>query len=256
MYKYSFIIIILILSWPYQSTAMDNIISNYVETIRLTENGDTHISVEILISSYQDSVIEIPLNFALIQNLNTSLEYVDKSFKDVAIPVHYDKTSKNSFIRFNCGQNIREKLILKMEFLAPGFVKFDELGPSEFDAYNWNYRFTNLSQFKIENYNARIVLPNGYNYHKVTGSIPKFTKNNPTPPYKFETIEEENQIIISSDNLYFGDNVFIDFIFKSNQKSYWIFVVGGILIGLYLFFFRDIWKNAQKLITKKEVNAT
>jgi len=255
MYKYIFITII-ILFRPFQSNAQDNIISNYEEIIQLTENGDTQVSVEILISSCKDSVVEIPLNFAQIQNLNTNLEYVEKSLKDETISLDYYKTSASSFIRFNCGQNIREKLILKIEFLAPGYVKFDELGPGEFDAYNWNYRFTNLSQFKIENYNARIVLPNGYNYHKVTGSIPKFTKKNPTPPYKFETIEEENQIIISSVNLNFGDNVFIDFIFKSNQKSYWIFVVSGILIALYLFFFRDIWKNAQKLIIKKEVNAT
>jgi len=256
MYKYIFIIIILILSRPNQSIAVDKIISTYEETVRLTEKGDTHISLEILISSYQDSVVEIPINFAQIQNLNANLEYVKKSLKDETIPNDYYKTSTGSFIRFNCGHNIGEELILKMDFLAPGYVKFDELGPGEFDAYNWNYRFTNLSQFKIENYNARIVLPNGYNYHKVTGSIPKFTKKNPTPPYRFETIEEENQIIISSSNLNFGDNVFIDFIFKSNQKSYWIFVVGGILIAIYLFFFRDIWKNAQKLIIKKEVNAT
>jgi hypothetical protein len=250
MYKYIFITIILLFR-PFQSNAQDNIISNYEETIRLTENGDTQVSVEILISSCKDSVVEIPLNFAQIQNLNTNIEYVEKSLKDETIPLDYYKTSASSFIRFNCGHNIREELILKMDFLAPEYVKFEELGPGEFDSYIWNYRFKNLSRFTIENYNAKIILPKGYNYHKVTESIPKFTKKNPTPPYKFETIGEDNQIIISSNNLYFGDNVFIDFIFKSNQKSYWILVVGGIFIALYLFFFRDVWKNAQQRRLKK-----
>jgi len=81
MYKYIFITII-ILFRPFQSNAQDNIISNYEEIIQLTENGDTQVSVEILISSCKDSVVEIPLNFAQIQNLNTNLEYVEKLGKN------------------------------------------------------------------------------------------------------------------------------------------------------------------------------
>jgi len=246
MHKYIFIIIILIVSGPFQSIAADKIISNYKETLRLTDTGDTHISVEILISSYPDSVIEIPLNFDRIKNLNTSLEYMDKSFEDEAIPVQYYKTSANSFVRFDYAQTKGKELSLKMDFLTPKYVKFDELGPGEFDSYNWSYRFTNLSQFNIKKYSTRIILPIGYNFHKVTESSPKFTKKNPAPPYKFETIEEENQLTISASNLYFGDIVFIDFIFKSSHKSIWIILGGGILIALYLFFFREVWKNAQK----------
>ncbi len=71
MHRYIFIISIFIFLWPFQSKAMDNIISDYEETIQLSELGDAHVTIKILISSCKDSVINFPLNFEQIKNLNT-----------------------------------------------------------------------------------------------------------------------------------------------------------------------------------------
>ncbi|MCD4665563.1 MAG: hypothetical protein K8R68_09855 [Bacteroidales bacterium] len=256
MHRYIFIFAILIFLRPYQLRALDKIISHYEETIQLTELGDAQVAIEVMISSCKDSVINFPLNFDQIKNLSTQLEYTDQDSLAGTIPVHYNKIGAKSFIKIDYSQNKGEELILKMSFLAPGYINFEEAGPGEFDAYNWSYRFTNLSQFKIENYSVKLILPEGYNYHSVTESLPKFTKKNPTPPYHFEKIDKTNQLTMTASSLSFGDNVFVSFVFKSSQKSIWIIIVGGIIIILYLIFFRDIRQIAQQLIIKRRLNKT
>ncbi len=244
MHRYIFIISIFIFLWPFQSRAMDNIISDYEETIQLSELGDAYVTIIILISSCKDSVINFPLNFEQIKNLNTQLEYADHGSRTGTKPVYYNSIGTKSIIKIDCRQNMGKNLILKMNFLAPGYINFEEAGPGEFDSYNWSYRFKNLSQFKIENYNAKIILPDEYNYHSVTESLPKFTKKNPTPPYTFDKIDNANQLTMNASSLSFGDNVFVSFVFKANHKSIWIIIIGGIISLLYLIIFRDIRKNA------------
>jgi len=129
---------------------------------------------------------------------------------------------------------------LTIQFEIPDFYDFQGIKKSDFGNYSFKKRFINTSVAEIRCFSSEIVFPGGFDITMINETIPKQGADDPVSPYRISRRNDRNSVIMKTEGLKLGEDVFISLQIKSSHKSPYL-LIGMILAGmLYLVYFRDL----------------
>lgn len=143
-------------------------------------------------------------------------------------------------------------VVMKIQFEIPEFYNFQKEKKSDFGNYSFKKRYSNTSISEIKSFSSEIVFPAGFDITTINETIPQQSEDDPVTPYQISRREGKNCVILKSDGLKLGEDVFIKLQIKSSQKSPYLWI-GIVLIGMmYLIYFRDLVKFKKVTPVVKE----
>ncbi len=229
-------------------------INSLDQTLTIQKDGSAKVRFDIQFST-MDSIatLQIPAGYT-----DTEVEAVKLNGNHVGIKVEkiIDRSSPVFQIQFDPA--IMGDHVVVLDGIISSFLDWEEAGPEEFKTYNWESYYTNTLPGPIESCGLTVILPEGWNYHRITGSDPKFKKKEPKPPYTFKMIDGKATASITRAPMEYMESVGIEYAFKKSEKPS-ILIYIGLLVGLlYMYFFRhlilnkDIKKSNDSDESKKE----
>ena len=224
------------------------------QTILIQEDGSATILMDIQVN-FPDStdLINIPTEYA---DMVLTLVTLDGAQDGISVQLAYDRTSSIYKIQFENALIGLHNITLYSELAE--FLNWEKAGPEEFKTYNWEVSYTNTLPVTMDRCGLTVILPSGWNYHRINGSDPKFKKKDPKPPYIFTVMEDKASVSISRAPMEYMQSVSIEFAFKNEHKPSILIYMGVILSLLYLYYFRhlvlnkDIKKSNDSSESKKE----
>ena len=215
------------------------------QTVSISEDGSAQLTYQMSFSlSDSLSTIQIPAGYENMEITSVSLDDIDITDQTAII---IDRSSPVFEINFPdpiSGDHTINVITRMLDFL-----NWSEAGPEEFKTYNWEVNYTNTLPAYIGRCDLTVILPDGWNFHRITGSDPKFKKKEPKPPYVFSMVEDRASVSISRTPMNYMEGVGIEFAFKNEQKPNVLIWVGLLLSFLYLYYFRH-------LISRRDVEST
>ncbi len=204
------------------------------EKIIFEENGDAEITIDFALDKKMVNFLLLPYNFKQLPlNINDNNKNI--SYKVVTIEGNkFIKVTSVDSLPFSKGKvifNLRDFFVLKNEKIT------------DFGNYTFKYRFINTKFAKINSYMLEILLPLNFNITSVDESIPKQSEDTPKSPFEISRESNRNKVILTSKDVKLGENAFVKFRFKSENKSPIVFILFALAGVLYLVFFTDIVKN-------------
>ena len=206
------------------------------QTISIEESGSAIVQMEISFTA-TDSInsIRIPAEY---EELNVTSAFLDDTTILDSVSIVFDRTTPVYNIIFNKPLTGLHFILLKANL--EDFLEWEKAGPKEFRTYNWEVTYINTLPVTIEKFNLTVILPLNWNFHRITGSEPKFEKKQPKPPYIFAMKDDRASVSISKYTLEYMESVGLEFAFKNVQKPTILIIVGVVLSILYLYFFRKL----------------
>jgi len=227
-------------------------IQKMCKKIFLNQDGTASVVMNVKFStSENEGLLQLPMIFG---NVHIDKANFDSNTKELDVKVVNNDVFNYVEIPFQFeGGNHH----LKMDYTIKNYLDWKEAGPGEFNKYEFVTSVENTFLTTIDTFSMCTILPEGWNYHKIIGSAPKFKKKDPKPPYTLDQIDGRSCATITRTPMEYRDKVALEFIFKSTKKSYAIIFISVILIGLYLFFFRNLVENKKKsdVVNKDEINS-
>ena len=237
---YNYIIIAIFLFVTIQSLSAYEI-QKMSNQIYINTDGSADVKVNVNFSTNSNvKILQLPLIFG---NININNATFDSATENVNVRVISNNVFKYMEVPLLLESGNHQ---LTINYRIENYLNWKEAGPGEFNKYEFETSVENTFLTTIDTFNLCTVLPKGWNYHKVTGSAPEFKKKDPKPPYTLNQVDGRFCATISRTPMGYRDKVALEFIFKNTKKSYAIVYIGIILIGLYLFFFRNLVENKKK----------
>ncbi|MBC8192912.1 MAG: hypothetical protein ISR87_14975 [Candidatus Marinimicrobia bacterium] len=218
------------------STIAAQDINRIDQSISINEDGSAEFKMDIQVIFADSS-----------QSLNIPSEYVEMSQPVVLLDggeigttatLTYDRTSPVFEIQFE--QALLGAHVITLNSEITEYLNWEEAGPAEFKTFNWEVVYTNSIPMTIEACALTVILPDGWNYHRVNGSEPEFKNKDPKPPYTFTQIGGRASVSISRSQMKYMERVAIEFAFKNEQKPHLLIWVGLLLSIPYLYYFRHL----------------
>jgi len=237
-----FVVVTLLTGVAIAESSIPVAMTSFNEVIEIQADGSAKVTTKITASTLDSGQLEIPWMFPNAQDLKATN---NNRFAETEI-VPRDGVHILVFKNVAPGE-------YQIDFIVPEFIDWEKAGPEEFKAFEWRYELRNSIPKAIENYSMEIVLPKGWNYHRVMGSMPPMKPKDTYPPYLFH--KDENglaHLVLNSSNLNLGDACWIDFSFKQSHSSTMLVVIGIILSILYLWFYRNILFESQKVAREQK----
>jgi len=209
--------------------------SNMTQTVEIQENGDARITSEISLTT-TDSLpgLELACSFSQVSQLEALL--LPEGSK---VPVSHLQSNDIPYLRLDATLPPGEhKLMIKA--LVEGFLDWNAAGPAEFGTYEWEMVYENNQPITFAQGTLIIVLPAGWNFHRVLDSYPEFKKKDPKPPYTFSKANGQARVTIRRGEMAYRDRLGLSFTFKDEAKSRLLPVIGILVAVMYLYSFRDL----------------
>ncbi len=220
-------------------------IQNINNKIYINENGTALVYFDVDFQSNGQEILQIPISS---DNIKMKTMLLDS--EELNIPVKIENNGVFILsIPLDCTQGTHH---LELIYIINNFINWQEAGPGEFKKYEFETYIENPFPTLIDTFSMSIILPEGWNYHKITGSEPIFKKKDPKPPFILSKSDGLSCVSIDRIPMEYRDKIGLEFTFKEEKKSYSIIFISAILIALYLFFFRNLVKNDNKKV--KESN--
>ncbi|MBC8375541.1 MAG: hypothetical protein H8E26_05795 [FCB group bacterium] len=208
----------------------------FEQTVSISEDGSAQFTYQVNLSVI-DSVrsVQIPAGYENMEITSVSLDDVDITHQ-TAITI--DRSSPIFVINFSKPISGEHTIGIITEIHE--FLDWSAAGPEEFKTYNWEVHYTNTLPASIGQCDLTVILPQGWNFHRITGSDPEFKKKQPKPPYIFAKVGDRASVSISRSPMEYMQSVGIEFAFKNEQKPNVLIWVGILLGILYLYNFRHL----------------
>ncbi len=217
-------------------------------------------------------IIPLVINAQVIHELNEQITFDREGNAELKVFLKSEKGYfKELLIPFNCkGENkevLGENLFVAKKISIQGidylyvskldssnfkectiivkikkYYDFNSEEISDFRNYLLKYRFINTRFPLIKNYSLKIILPNNYNITSIDESIPKATEDSPKSPFKLGNNNGNYFVELNGEDVKLGENLYIKFRFKENEKSMLLGILFGIIAIGYLIVFRDLRK--------------
>jgi hypothetical protein len=216
------------------------------QTVSISEDGSAQLTYQVILSvSDSLSAVQIPAGYENMEITSVSLDDIDITNQTAII---IDRSSPVFVMNFY--KKISGEHTISINTQINDFLNWNEAGPEEFKTYNWEVNYTNTLPAHIGRCDMTVILPYGWNFHRITGSDPKFKKKQPKPPYTFAKVGDRASVSISRTPMEYMENVGIEFAFKNEQKPNVLIWVGILLSILYLYYFKHLIlrKDAEPLI--------
>lgn len=230
----SFFIISLFL-FPFILNAQ--VIKSLNENLKFDESGNAELNVIVKSDKSYFKEILIPFNFkGDIKEIKSNNGLIAKNITIQGINYLYvTKKDSGSFKECNVQLKIEK------------YFDFSKEQIEDYGNYLIKYRFINTRFAKIDKYSVKIILPKKFNITSVDESIPKATEDSPKSPFVLGKEKDNYFVELLGDNVKLGENLFIKFRFKENNRSLLLgLLLGAVAIG-YLIIFRDLRKpKAEK----------
>jgi len=239
--KYFLYILILLNS----SLLFGQVITNFSEKIYIQESGSAIVALSFEFQNdSSESYLLLPWNFkAESIDMNyakfTSLNGSTKAITGELVNIH-----SNYFLRLSI-DTLYKKHKYNVSFLISGYYDFAKEEIGDYGNYSLKFTYANSSIPVIKDFTSSVILPEGYIVGSVVESIPKQKSEESIPPYKLFRERGLNGITLSTEKLIIGENVYLNFKFKSAEKPYYFLIVLIAIAVLYLIFFRDVLKNGN-----------
>lgn len=214
------------------------------QQIKLAENGsaDVHLIVSF---SGNDSLgsFQVPFGFNEVTGLEA---YLDHPGQAVDVQLVMDRTSPVLKFHLNPGSEPHK---LYVNSKVEHFLDWEAAGPQEFKTYSWKVVYTNTLPTRIDSCSLNVLLPSGWNYHRILSSEPEFKRKDPEPPFTLFLVNGRANVSISRKSMEYLDRITLEFAFKNEQKPTILITVGVLLIALYLYYFRNLILKKAKVET-------
>lgn len=209
--------------------------SKMEQVIQIEESGAATINAQVSISS-QDTLPSLRLGCAFEEVTSISAKLMSG---DLPLSVSHQQENGVPYIQVNDSFPPGDHT-LHVNVYVEGFLDWDAAGPEEFGTYEWTMMYENTQPVSIDSSSLKIILPQGWNFHRVLDSAPAFKRKDPKPPYIFSRVGDLASITIHQAPLNYRDKLGFTFAFKQESKGSILIVVGVVIALLYLFFFRDL----------------
>ena len=206
------------------------------QTVSISEDGSAQLTYQVNLSvSDSLSAVQIPAGYKNMEITSVSLDDIDFTNQTAII---FDRSSPVFVMNF--ARQISGEHTINIITQINEFLDWSAAGPEEFKTYNWEVNYTNTLPVSIGRCDLTVILPEDWNFHRITGSDPEFKKKQPKPPYIFGKVGDRASVSITRTPMEYMDSVGIDFAFKNEQKPNVLIWVGILLSMLYLYYFRHL----------------
>ncbi|HPN38088.1 MAG TPA: hypothetical protein PL041_06760 [Melioribacteraceae bacterium] len=203
------------------------------EELSFNENGKANLKVSIKLEKGNVYNLLIPYNFnGKISEISTEKGFYAEKVNIQGI--NYLFINRKDSIKFSeCNITV----------IIDEYYDFNNEKISDFGNYLLKYRYINTRFSKIKNYLLKIVLPQKYNITSVDESIPEATEDSPKSPFKLGNKDGKYFVELTGENVKLGENLYIKFRFKENNKSILLAILLGFIAIGYLIIFKDLRKS-------------
>ena len=209
--------------------------SRMEQVVKIDESGAATVDVQVQLSTADSlSTFQLGCAFSEVASIRAMLQPGDTS-----IPIAHLLENEVPYIQGSV-QIPPGDYTLLIEAYVDEFLDWEDAGPEEFETYEWDLMYENTQPRSIDHSSLTIILPKGWNFHRVLDSAPPFKKKDPKPPYTFSRDGDLASVTISRAPLNYRDQLGLTFAFKQERKGSTIVAVGVVIALLYLFFFRDL----------------
>ncbi|NQT64212.1 MAG: hypothetical protein HQ556_14730 [Candidatus Marinimicrobia bacterium] len=206
------------------------------QTVSISQDGSAQLTYQVNLSvSDSLSAVQIPAGYENMEITSVSMDDIDITSQTAII---IDRSSPVFVVNFS--KPISGEHTINIITQINEFLDWSEAGPEEFKTYNWEVNYTNTLPISIGRCDLTVILPENWNFHRITGSDPEFKKKQPKPPYIFAKVRDRASVSISRTPMEYMESVGIEFAFKNEQKPNVLVWVGLLLSFLYLYYFRHL----------------
>lgn len=205
------------------------------QVVTIEKSGDARIRAQFTLA-VKDTLDDLKLACAF-DNINSISVVLQPG--DLALPVSH--LFENGTPALHVTQEISPgEYTLHLDVYVDNFLDWDAAGPGEFGTYEWEMMYENNQPVSIDSSRLTVVLPEGWNFHRVLDSAPEFKRKDPKPPYVFLKADNLSAVTIVKAPLDYRDELGLKFAFKHERKGSILIVIGVLVALLYLYFFRDL----------------
>ena len=206
------------------------------QTVSISEDGSAQVTYQVNLSASDSlTTVQIPAGYENMEITSVSLNDIDITNQTAII---IDRSSPVFVMNF--AKPISGEHSINIITQINEFLDWSAAGPEEFKTYNWEVNYTNTLPASIGRCDLTVILPEDWNFHRITGSDPEFKKKQPKPPYIFAKVGDRASVSISRTPTAYMESVGIEFAFKNEQKPSVLMWVGLLLSILYLYYFRHL----------------
>lgn len=210
------------------------------ERLAIQEDGSAQVTTALIVTDSSAELLAYPMMFGKQEGLQVLPESVSHEYQLV------DEENDRWVLSLTApGVDT-----VTLSYTVPNVLNWDEAGPFQFNSYKWGYSFSNWSNSTIDIYQMDILLPQGWNYHRVLKSMPEMDEKETFPPYNF--LKDENRdahLLLIGEDLKLGDECSVSFVFKPVTASTSMIMIGIVLCILYLWYFRFLLVKAKQIET-------
>lgn len=208
--------------------------------VYINKDGSALVNFDMNLQTIESEILQLPI---FSDNMIINHIRLDSVEIDLATEI----INNGAFCYLEMPINFAQgKHCLQLQYTISNYINWEEAGPGEFKKYEFESYIENSFPTIIDTFNMSIILPKGWNYHKITGSEPVFKKKDPKPPFALSKLKELSCASISRTPMNYREKIGLEFSFKLEKKSNSIIWVSIILIGLYLFLFRNLIENKDQ----------
>lgn len=205
------------------------------QLVDIAGSGSAEVRVQVEFST-QDTLpsLQLACAFENISDIRASWQP-----SEAPVPVEHLLSHGVPYLKVN-QPVLPGKYKLAITVQVDEFLNWDAAGPEEFGTYTWEMMYENNQPISVDSSSLTIKLPEGWNFHRILSSAPKFKKKDPKPPYTFSKVDTRATVMISRAPLDYRDQLGLEFSFKKEKKGSILIYVGLVIAILYLYYFRDL----------------
>jgi len=223
-------------------------ITEYSEIIKISNDGAADVVVDVQFNRLCKSSVYIPLLFRHTELVTITPDTMEKGHVSRIV-----SEGGMRYIRIDPTKDVPEFQNIRVRFDVPKYYNLSHR-PKELNHYPLKQRFLNSSRLEIRKFRMQIILPEGFNVHKIVETTPKYIHpKRKNPAYEVQNLYDRSSVVLNAVNLQAGDRASLEIVF--NKPAQFGLFMTGLVIALmicFLLIYDLVWhqhrhkKNAKK----------
>ena len=199
-------------------------LADYRETLTLAPDGSAAVHLSATLSDATGADVALPFGHASARALAATAN-------GVAVPAELVHQGALTRLVLHLPQPPAGSVALAASFTAEKFLDWQK-ARSPRGGIAIGYAFLDTSPLRIADFQARLVLPEGYIMNGITRSLPAATGEEVVPPYTFATEAGRLTVDLRAPSLAPGQGASIAFGVRPAGRAAWPAVAGALAVAL------------------------
>ncbi len=211
-------------------------IALYEEEVSLDRSGDAIVTTRIQLTGEAPASLLLPFSYEVAEDLSVRPRQ--------RVTVAAVEIAGTKALELRCPQGSLRSLTVR--YTLPR--RYDWSAPPEaFGNRRVGHELVQTQHLKIDRYQLRMILPQGFRVNEVLRTTPPFNPKKASElPFELGEKDGRATVELAVSGLALGDRVGLELEAKSARRSASVWIAGLLVSLLYLIFFRDVLRPSAE----------